>query len=166
METETYHPVVARITELLTGAGADFHTFTHEAVRTSEEVAAVRPEYTLSQGAKALIVRIKKKGDPERQFVQLVIPGDSKFSASKARAVLTAKDVRFATEAEVHTLTDGVQSGGVPPFGNLFNIPVYVDHSLLAHDEIIFNAGDRRVSIALSTEDYLRIVEPTVTDLV
>jgi len=168
MNSRAYHPVVAQITSLLDERGVVYTTFEHEAVRTSEEAAAVRPEYSLSAGAKALIVRIKKKGvarDREKQFVQVVVPGDKKFDPQKLRRSANAKDVRFATPAEVSQITGGVEPGGVPPLGTLFGIPVFADAGIVKNEEIIFNAGDRRFSVALKSSDYLRVVSPTVCDL-
>jgi len=164
-----YHPTVEKITQLLDRHGVEYKTFEHEPVRTSEEAAALRPEYSINQGAKALIVRIKKKGTEkkaEKQFVQIVVPGDSKFSPSKARQALNAKDIRFALPEEVSEITNGVVPGGVPPFGNLFGIEVYVDKTLLDNEEIIFNAGDRSFSIAIRSEDYINIVKPYVVSIV
>lgn len=157
------HKTVSLIESLLTEHDILYKKFEHEPVRTSEEAAAARPEYSLSQGAKALIVRVKING--EKKFVQIVVPADKKFDSAKARKALGASDIRFATEEEVLTITDGVQSGGVPPFGNLWNLPVYCDQSLLDNEEIIFNAGDRAVSIALLSEDWKRVVDPTVAEL-
>lgn len=165
-DLDRYHTTVRKIVTLLQEQKCEFKIFEHEAVRTSEEAAQARPEYTISQGAKALIVRVKMKKVPKKKFVQIVVPGDARFDTKKAREVLRAKDIRFATEEEVAEITDGVQPGGVPPFGNLFGIPVYIDTSLLEHTEIIFNAGDRRLSIALKIEDYMRVVAPTVASLV
>ena len=68
----------------------------------------------------------------------IVLPGAARFDSKKARDILNAKDIRFASEEEVENITNGVKSGGVPPFGNLFNIPVYVDQSLLENEKIIF----------------------------
>ena len=79
--------------------------------------------------------------------------------------MLGASDIRFATPEEVATITDGVQPGGVPPFGILWNIPVYTDTSLYLSDEIIFNAGDRGVSIAIPSADYRTVVEPSVVSI-
>ncbi len=163
-----FHPVVQKIRDLLDVHQIAYKTFEHEAVRTSEEAAALRPEYSLSQGTKALIVRIKKKGvpkDAEKQFVQLVVPGDAKFQPQKARVALAAKDIRFATPEEVAEITGGVQPGGVPPFGNLFGLPVFMDTQCLEHEESIFNAGDRRYSIALKNADLLQVVQPKIVEI-
>lgn len=164
-----YHKTVQKIKDLLDAAGTAYKCFEHEPVRTSEEAAAIRPEYTISQGAKALIVRIKKKNvspEEEKQFVQIVVPGDAKFDPKKARAVLDAKDIRFATPEEVGEITGGVVPGGVPPFGILWDLPVYVEETLLNNDEIIFNAGDRSFSIAVKSEDYTKVVAPEVVSII
>ncbi len=158
-----YHPVTEKILNLLRERGVWFETFEHEPVRTSEEAAAVRPEYTISQGSKALIVRVKKGG--EKFFAQVVVPGDKKFDAKKVRSVFGLSDLRFATEEEVATITGGVQPGGVPPFGNIFGIPVYADDRIFHNEKIIFNAGDRAFSIGMYAKDYDMIVGPTHGDI-
>jgi Ala-tRNA(Pro) deacylase len=164
-----YHPVVSEIKAVLDAHNCEYKCFEHEPVRTSEEAAATRPEYSISQGAKALIVRVKLKGVPkeeEKKFIQIVVPGDARFNPKKVRSVLNVKDVRFATEEEVGKITNGIMPGGVPPFGNLFGLEVVVEATLLDNnDEIIFNAGDRRFSIAMKTDDYKKIVEPKIVDI-
>ena len=61
----------------------------------------------------------------------LVFPADLKFDSKKAKTAIGAKSISFATEEEVAQVTGGIQVGGVPPFGNLFDLPVYADQSLL-----------------------------------
>lgn len=160
-----YHPVTKKITDLLTEHHIPFRSFQHEPVRTSEEAAALRPDFTLHQGAKALIVKAKIP-DGAALFVMLVFPADLKFDSKKVKSVIGAKSVSFATEEEVSRITEGIQIGGVPPFGNLFGLPVYADESLLSNEEIIFNAGDRSFSVAMRTADYLNLVKPSVSSLV
>lgn len=160
----SYHPVVNKIISILNEKNIEFETFEHEPVRTSQEAASIRPGYTQSQGAKALIVRAKIS-NTDKQFVMVVVPGDKKFDSKKLRAALSAKDIRFATESEVGEITGGVLPGGVPPFGNLFGLQTYVDHGLYQNQKIIFNAGDKRFSIAMNLGDYDRIVKPTKQDI-
>jgi len=164
-----YHPTVEKIKRFLDEHECAYKTFEHEAVRTSEEAAAIRPEYSISQGAKALIVRIKKKDVPkeqEKQFVQIVVPGDAKFDPKKARYALNAKDIRFALPEEVENITSGVKPGGVPPFGNLFGLEVYADATLLLNEKIIFNAGDRKFSISMKSKDYIDVVQPNIVEVI
>lgn len=154
-----YHFVVQKIKELLEKNNIWFETFEHEPVRTSEEAAKVRPGYSLKQGAKAIIVRIKKRGG-EKYFTMLVVPGDRRFDTDKVKSLLDAKDIRFATEEEVEEITGGVEVGGVPPFGNLFSLKVVADPTLFENEKIVFNAGDKRFSVAMKSVDYDKIVDP------
>lgn len=158
-----YHKTVDTIRRLLDDEGILYAVFEHEPVHTSEEAAAVRPNYTMAQGAKALIVRIKKAG--EKEFVMVVVPGNARFDTKKVKEALGANDLRFATEEEVSEITDGVEPGGVPPLGNIFGIQTLADEKLFEEDEIIFNAGDKRVSIAIETDAYRSLVKPQAADV-
>ncbi len=160
----SYHSTVSTIENLLKQGGFWYEKFEHEAVRTSEEAAEVRKDYVLKQGTKALIVRIKKSG--EKKFIMIVVSGDNKFDAKKVKETLQIKDIRFASASEVEEITEGVLPGGVPPFGNLFSLDVYVDAKVFENEKIIFNAGDKRVSIGMLPEDYKKIVEPQIVSIV
>ncbi len=159
-----YHPLTSKITNLLSENKMWFETFEHAPVTTSEEAAALR-HYSINQGAKALIVRIKRKGG-EKFFVMFVIPGGSKFDQNKAEKLLDAKDIRFATNEELLKITNGVERGGVPPFGNLFNLKVYADKTLFNNEKIGFNAGDRSFSIGMLASDYKKLVNSEVVEIV
>jgi Ala-tRNA(Pro) deacylase len=160
----SYHPVAKQITDLLAQNNCAFKTFEHAPVRTSEEAARERPEYSLHQGAKAMILKIKPPR-AGKDFFMLVFPADLKFDSQKVKALLGAKDLRFATEEEVANVTGGIELGGVPPFGNLFGLEVFADPGLFGTEEIIFNAGDRSFSIAMRSEDYKKLVSPTVAEI-
>src|SRR3989338_4371743 len=148
-----FHPVVAQITKMLTDASCWFESFEHEAVRTSEEAAKIRPGYTLHQGAKAMIVRVKIT-EAHKCFAMLVMPADLRFDAVKVKNLFGAKVIRFATEEEVGKVTGGVLPGGVPPFGNLFEMEVVADPKLFENEKIVFNAGDRCFSVGMLSKDY------------
>ncbi|MBI5356711.1 hypothetical protein HZB78_03805 [Candidatus Collierbacteria bacterium] len=160
-----YHKTVSDILNLLKQKGYWFETFEHEPVVTSEQAAKLRHGYSISQGAKAIIVKIKNSAG-ENEFVMLVLPGDKKFSGSKVKKLLEAKDLRFATEEEISRLTGGIQIGGIPPFGNLFGIKVFAEKTLLDNEKIIFNAGDRSFSAAMKAKDYLKIVRPSIAEII
>src|SRR3990167_7076362 len=95
-----YHPVVFQILALLEKSNCWFETFEHEPVRTSEEAANLRDGYTLQQGAKAILIRVKISS-AEKRFAMLVVPGNTRFDSNKVTELFHAKDIRFATEAEV-----------------------------------------------------------------
>ena len=164
-ESRPYHPVVEEIRGLLEREQCWYETFEHPPVRTSEEAAKTRPGYTLHQGAKAIILQ-RKDAQGERSCAMLVFPADLKLDNKAAKRVLGAKSIRFATEDEVTDVTRGVEVGAVPPFGNLFGLEVVADPGVFAHERIVFNAGDRRFSIAMTSADYRRLVQPIEATIV
>lgn len=159
------HPVAHQILDLLEEYDCWYETFEHEEVRTSEEAAKTRPGYTLKQGAKAIIIRAKIPNEG-KTFLMLVMPADQKFSNDKVKALLRAKDIRFATEEEVAEITKGVKPGAVPPFGNLFGLAVVTDKTLYDNVKIVFNAGERSFSVAMKAEDYKALVKPRIAEIV
>lgn len=164
--TEEFHPLVGRIEAILTSQNVWFERFVHAPVITSEDAAALRVSdgYTMSEGAKSLIVSAVSRGGGQH-FVMIVVPGDRRFDRKKLKEATGYHDIRFATAEEVAAITGGVVRGGVPPWGNLFSIPVLVDRALYEKEKLIFNAGDQRVSIGMYTRDHESIVQPIVGDI-
>jgi len=138
-----------RIIDLLDNSGAEYRTFEHEPVRTSEQAAQVRGT-SLAQGAKALVLEC---GDG---LVMAVISASKRVDFKRIKAALGEKRVQMASADRVLEAT-GAEPGGVPPFGNLFNLRVILDPALLEHEWIDFNAGERTRSIEMRAEDYLRL---------
>lgn len=153
------HPIVSSIRSLLDEHFVPYTFMEHEAGSTSEEMVRIRKGYSLSEGAKALILLT------DIGFVQVVVPGDRKFKNSKLRKVIRTKDIRFATLEELATITDGILPGAIPPFGTLFNLAVYADQKLFANERIVFNCGERTASISMQSDDYRAIIRPTVADV-
>jgi prolyl-tRNA editing enzyme YbaK/EbsC (Cys-tRNA(Pro) deacylase) len=148
---------------MLEERGVWFETFEHEPVRTSEEAAKTRPGYSLHQGAKAIILRVKQ--GQTKSFHMAVFPADKRFDNDKLKAALGAKDIRFASPEEIAQLTHGVEPGAIPPFGHCFELKVLADPGLFENERIVFNAGDRRFSVAMRSADYRDIEQPSIVDI-
>jgi Ala-tRNA(Pro) deacylase len=50
----------------------------------------------------------------------------------------------------------------MPPFGNLYGLPVYVDQALTRDEQIDFNAGSHTELLQLAYADFERLVKPKV----
>jgi Ala-tRNA(Pro) deacylase len=147
-------PVTERLRHWLREAGVAFEVLEHEPVRTSEEAARVRGT-RLEQGAKALVVRA------DDRFLHCVLPAHLKADNGALRAIAGTRRLRFATRDELLELT-GCEPGAVPPFGNLFGLPVLLDEALCASEQVAFNAGSNAVSIVMRCDDLVRVSGATV----
>jgi len=98
------------------------------------------------------------------QWAMLVLPAPYKLDFAKVKKVLKAADVRLAREEEFAGLFPDCEVGAQPPFGSLYNLPVYVDRTLTIQPEIAFPAGSHREIMQIAYADFERIVQPTVAD--
>jgi Ala-tRNA(Pro) deacylase len=149
--------VTERLERWLREQGVAFRLLEHAPVFTSEEASRVRGT-PIEAGAKALVLRA------EDQPVHVVLPGHRRVDNARVRAVLGTRTLRFATPEELFALT-GCVPGAVPPFGNLFGLPVFADAELAAREDIAFNAGSNAVSIVMRAADFIRLSEARVHPL-
>jgi len=52
----------------------------------------------------------------------------------------------------------------MPPFGNLYDLEVYVDAALAEQPHIVFQAGRHVETIRMVYQDFASLVQPTVVD--
>ncbi len=81
----------------------------------------------------------------------------------KLRKILGTRRVRFATAEELLELT-GCLPGAVPPFGNLFGLPVFMDDALTSEEIVYFNCGSHTVSLRMACSDLITATEAQVKD--
>jgi len=78
---------------------------------------------------------------------------------------LGAHEVRLATEDEFVKQFPDCEIGAMPPFGNLFHVPVYVDPALTKDETIYFNAGNHVQTVRLTYKDFADLAKPRVIQL-
>lgn len=101
----------------------------------------------------------------DNKMVALVLPATVRADLAKARTLLGAKEIRLAEEHEFATHFPDCAVGTMPPFGNLYGLPVYVDKSLPAEESIIFPIGTYTETMSLKYADFARLVQPQVGKL-
>ena len=65
----------------------------------------------------------------------------------------------------MEALFPGVELGAASPFGNLYDLAVYVDSGLTESPEIVFSAGTHTATICTRYEDFERLVRPRIIDI-
>jgi Ala-tRNA(Pro) deacylase len=125
----------------------------HPAAYSAAEVAASEH---LPGALVAKVVVVFAAGRP----VLLVLPASHRVDLAQVGAVLGADVARLAHEAELAALFPDCEVGAMPPFGNLYDLPVYVDADLTAHEHIVVPAGTHTDTIGLAYADFARLVAP------
>jgi Ala-tRNA(Pro) deacylase len=150
--------VSRKLKEYLDVNGVDYEVLTHKAAFTAQQVAAAQ-DVTGWQVAKTVVLYC------DGEFLMAVLQAPAYVDFSRIREILVCEEARLATESEMAKLFPGVELGAESPFGNLFDLPVYVDRGLAEEREIVFNAGTHTETIRLKYEDFSRLVNPRVVDI-
>jgi Ala-tRNA(Pro) deacylase len=132
--------------------------YEHQVHRTAYTAQEVADEERISGMMVAKTVVFKA----DNRFVMAVLPAPMKVDLVNLKAALRAGEVRLATETEFKGLFPDAEVGAMPPFGNLYGIPVYVEESLTRDPKIVFNAGTHQDTIRMNYEDFSRLVEPKI----
>ncbi len=149
--------VAAKLKECLDHNNVNYDVLTHPQVYTAQDVAAAM-HVSGNELAKSVVVKANDR------FVLAVLPAPRKVDEERFGKLIGAKEVRMAQESEFVSLFPGCELGAMPPFGNLYGVDVYVDRSLTADEEIVFNAGNHVEAIRMKYKDFERLVSPRVGD--
>ena len=121
-------------------------------VRSLEQAAEERGQLP-EQVVRSLLFRISAA-----QFVMVLIAGSQQVDWRALRNQLNESRLTTASREEVLRVT-GYELGAVAPFGMPQPVPVLVDESILASEELSIGSGVRDVTIILSREDLLRALQ-------
>lgn len=144
----------ARLKSYLDGHHIRYTLMTHSPAYTAQSAAATL-HVPGKELAKTVVVRAGS------QTLLAVLPASYHVDLKKLGEVL-GKRAEIATEAEFISLFPDCELGAMPPLGELYRLPVYVDESLAADDEVVFNAGTHRDAIRMRYADLVALSHPKV----
>lgn len=147
--------VAKLLKEFLNKNKVKYKAMKHKEFFTAQEIAKAQ-HISGKLMAKSVIVKLDDK------FIMIVLPAHLKINFPRLKKITGAKKVRLATEKEFAGLFPGCEIGAMPPFGNLYNVPVGIDTRLTEEEHIVFNAGTHKDTVAMKYRDYERLVKPKV----
>lgn len=145
----------AKLKQFLDDNGIKYLTITHSPAYTAQGIAALT-HIPGKELAKTVIVEI------DGALAMAVLPATAQVDTRLLQTGTRAQSVRIATEKEFKERFPECETGAMPPFGNLYNMEVFVEESLTRDNEIVFNAGTHRELIRVSFYDFARLVRPKV----
>ena len=146
---------VKRLKAFLDEQRVKYVTMSHSPAYTAQEIAAAThvPGKAL---AKTVVVKLDGK------MAMAVLPATARVELGLLRKAAGVSRAELATEGEFKDLFPDCDIGAMPPFGNLYGLPVFVAERLRESPEIAFNAGTHIEVMQLSFADYERLVKPTM----
>jgi Ala-tRNA(Pro) deacylase len=145
----------SQIHEFLREAGVPYSLVAHREAFTAQEDAAA----THVPGRNwAKVVACFVDGIP----IEAVVPATRVVDLRRLLNLVGGDEIRLAEQAELPYLFPECEQGAMPSLGPLYQQQVYVDVTLAAEDEIIFNAGTHTEAIAMRWADFAKTIRPIV----
>lgn len=132
-----------------------YNTITHATSYTAQGTAAYA-HVSGNEMAKTVMVKV------DNQLSMAVLPASCQIDLAALKRLTKAKSICLAAEPEFEMKFPDCDLGAMPPFGNLYGFPVFVEERLAQDTEIAFNAGNHNELVRMKYEDFERVVNPIV----
>lgn len=142
-----------KIKEFLTQQKVHYLSIDHPPAYATREISHLS-NISERAFAKSVIIQAGNKN------IMVVLPASERIEFETLKKILHEKNVTLLPEDAFLTLFPDCEIGAMPPFGNLYNIKVYVEKSLSKNKEIAFNAGNHNELIKMRYQDFEKLVSP------
>ena len=144
-----------KLKEFLDSHDIPYITITHSQAFTAQKVAA-SVHIPGKNMVKTVMVVINGS------MAMAVLPASFYVDFNLLKEITGEGNVRLASEAEFKDMFPDCELGAMPPFGNLYNLEVYVAKVLTEDEEIAFNAGTHTEIIQMTYLDFEHMVHPRI----
>jgi len=172
-------PILKNLEKFLKDAKVKYEVVKHKTVYTALDKAKtlkIKPK----EVTKTLVLKLGS--GKTAQYVLASIPADKNFDKEKFKKLFNdwlkkaakadgstmlttkgkifkaVKEIGFAEEKWIKKNIFKTKAGGaVPPFGNLFKTPSFIDKSLLKAKKLVVNAGGFEESVAIMSKQLEKI---------
>lgn len=145
----------SKVKEFLDANAVQYVVISHSKAYTAQGIAAVS-HISGKELAKTVIVKL------DGVLAMVVLPASYQVDLPTLKRATGVQNAELASEREFKQHFPDCETGAMPPFGNLYGIPVYADETLTNDREIAFNAGSHYELIKMSYADFERLVGPEV----
>jgi Ala-tRNA(Pro) deacylase len=146
---------LSKVKDFLDANAVKYVIISHSKAYTAQGIAAVA-HISGKEVAKTVIVKL------DGALAMAVLPASYQVDLTALKRAAGVQEATLASEREFKQHFPDLETGAMPPFGNLYVIPVYVDESLTEDKEIAFNAGSHYELIRMAYMDFERLVGPEV----
>lgn len=147
-----------RILKHLEREGISYQLISHPPAFSAQKIAAAA-HIPGREMAKTVMAKL------DHQLAMTILPADRALNLEHLRLVTGAEIAALATELEFKDRFPDCEGGAMPPFGNLYGLPVFMSGELGRMEHFAFNAGNHREIIRVRTTDFIRLVQPRILDL-
>ena len=130
-----------------------YTALTHERTITADQTAAAA-NIGSRHFAKTVMLKVDGK------LAMMVMPASYRVDLLRLSRAMGGNFVELAQEDEFRDAFPDCELGAMPPFGNLYGMPVYVDSRLTGQAEIAFSAGSHTDVVRMPYVEFERLAQP------
>ena len=149
--------VSVKLVQFLKDKGVEYEVIPHTVSYTAQETAA-SVHTPGREVAKSVVVT------DGSEYAMAVVDAPHQVDLKKFAALSGMKKPHLAGEDRLREIFPDCEPGAMPPFGNLYDIKVFVDKALEEDETITFNAGSHFEAIRLKFADFIKLAKPRVGD--
>lgn len=142
-----------RLHNFLDERHGNYTALTHDRTITANETATAA-HIVRQHFAKTVMLKVDEK------LAMMVMPASYRIDLVRLSRALGGSVVELAQEDEFRDAFPDCELGAMPPFGNLYGMPVYVDSRLTGQAEIAFNAGSHTDVVRMPYAEFERLAQP------
>jgi Ala-tRNA(Pro) deacylase len=146
--------IPSRLKTHLEGSHVPYSLVSHTPARSAQYAASVL-HVAGKEVAKTIALRAGK------QVLLAVLPASYHVNLEKLSAAAGAP-AELLNERECYKLFPDCQPGAIPPFGELYNLPIFLDKALVEDPEIIVSGGTISDGVRMASADFVRLAKPQI----
>jgi len=146
---------IKKLKEFLDNHDVEYITISHSKAYTAQKTAAVA-HIPGKEMAKTIIVKL------DGQMAMAVLPASYQVDFDQLKMASGAKKVEISSEHEFRDEFPDCEVGAMPPFGNLYDMEVYVAKTLAEDEEIAFNACSHTELVQMKYKDFDKLAKPKI----
>ncbi|MEG3191730.1 aminoacyl-tRNA deacylase [Lysobacter sp. D1-1-M9] len=147
-----------RLYHFLDERHAHYATLTHDRTITAQQTANAAQIGAL-HFAKTVMLKI------DGRLAMLVMPAAYRVDLDRLSRAIGGGDIALAGESDFRDAFPDCELGAMPPFGNLYGMPVYVDERMAEQPEIAFNAGSHTDLVRMPYAEFEQLAKPRQVSL-
>lgn len=146
---------VQTLKDFLDKNNVKYVTVAHSPAYTAQEIAA-SAHIPGKELAKTVVIKV------DGRMAMAVLPASYRVNLEQLMRVTGARSCDLAREPEFESMFPDCDLGAMPPFGNLYDMDVYVAAKLSENEQIAFNACSHSELIRMNYQDFERLSEAKV----
>lgn len=148
-------------TRFLDKAGVKYEVHTYDYDPTAQKTGMQAAE---AIGADPERVLKTLMAEVDGKAVCAVMPSNHEVSMKKLAHAFSGKSAEMMKPADAERFT-GFHVGGISPFGQRKRVPTVFEATVMAHETVFMNGGQRGLQVNLKPADAVKALGATVVDL-